>query len=73
MSSLRDRPRYFDPSYVKVLQRTNLDTVYLVDVSVTLCFGLFCSEVNNIKMCLCLRSNVFICGTVVVISVISPK
>ncbi|VDM96782.1 unnamed protein product [Thelazia callipaeda] len=31
VSNLRDRPPYFDPLYVEVLRRTNLDTVYLVD------------------------------------------
>ncbi|VDK79294.1 unnamed protein product [Litomosoides sigmodontis] len=31
VSCLRDRPRHFDPSYVEILRRTNLDTVYLVD------------------------------------------
>nr|CTP80797.1 Bm4243 [Brugia malayi] len=31
VSCLRDRPPYFDPSYVEILRRTNLDTIYLVD------------------------------------------
>ncbi|VBB30742.1 unnamed protein product [Acanthocheilonema viteae] len=31
VSSLRDRPPHFDPSYVEILRRTNLDTIYLVD------------------------------------------
>ncbi|KAM3721050.1 3'-5' RNA helicase [Dirofilaria immitis] len=31
VSYLHDRPPYFDPSYVEVLRRTNLDTIYLVD------------------------------------------
>ncbi|VDK64821.1 unnamed protein product, partial [Onchocerca ochengi] len=31
VSCLHDRPPHFDPSYVEVLRRTNLDTIYLVD------------------------------------------
>uniref|UniRef100_A0A158Q6T0 RNA helicase n=1 Tax=Elaeophora elaphi TaxID=1147741 RepID=A0A158Q6T0_9BILA len=29
VSCLRDRPPHFDPSYVEILRRTNLDTMYL--------------------------------------------